>query len=346
VCTSNCSGICCRFRISHWAGAQSTFGGIVGTEKEPGQGAIANAQLTLTNVDDHTQRDSATDGNGGLQFISLRPGHYELIIRADGFADYKMTALQLEARQTTESRQRGRRRSDRLQSRNHLRNAGSEPFRSRGESWQRFANATSPSFDFCSLRPAGVQQPQILSPYGDRTRSGLGWLVYQHSLFVGNRSVPYTDHEPSYDPGNLNLSYRGSFQRPDCIGNGDIANPARRSMFDINAFNPIPAGPVGNCAVSGLEGPGTTTIAAGLSKTFHLSERFRMRFEDTFTNLLNHPNFAPPPTNVTSSSFGIVQSVAGRGKQWQSHRPIVPAVGFLNFENKSPPAASGGLFRA
>jgi hypothetical protein len=66
---------------------------------------------------------------------------------------------------------------------------------------------------------------------------------------------------------------------------------------------------VGNCAVGGLEGPGTTTIAAGLSKTFHLSERFRMRFEGTFTNLLNHPNFAPPPTNVTSSSFGIVQSV-------------------------------------
>ena len=33
------------------------------------------------------------------------------------------------------------------------------------------------------------------------------------------------------------------------------------------------------------------------------------QFESTFTNLLNHPNFAPPPTNVTSSSFGIVQSV-------------------------------------
>jgi hypothetical protein len=38
-------------------------------------------------------------------------------------------------------------------------------------------------------------------------------------------------------------------------------------------------------------------------------ERLRMRFEGTFTNLFNHPNFAPPPRNVTSSSFGIVQSV-------------------------------------
>jgi hypothetical protein len=34
-----------------------------------------------------------------------------------------------------------------------------------------------------------------------------------------------------------------------------------------------------------------------------------MRFEGAFTNLLNHPNFPPPPTNVTASSFGIAQSV-------------------------------------
>jgi hypothetical protein len=35
----------------------------------------------------------------------------------------------------------------------------------------------------------------------------------------------------------------------------------------------------------------------------------RLRFEGAFTNLLIYPNFAPPPTNVTSSSFGVVQSV-------------------------------------
>jgi hypothetical protein len=56
-------------------------------------------------------------------------------------------------------------------------------------------------------------------------------------------------------------------------------------------------------------GPGTTSIAAGLAKNFQMTERLRLRFEGTFTNLLNHPNFAPPPTNVTASSFGIVQSV-------------------------------------
>ena len=43
-------------------------------------------------------------------------------------------------------------------------------------------------------------------------------------------------------------------------------------------------------------------------KNFHLTERMRLRFEGTFTNLLNHPNFAPP-TNVASPSFGMPQSV-------------------------------------
>jgi hypothetical protein len=135
-----------------------------------------------------------------------------------------------------------------------------------------------------------------------------GWSVSTVSLWeTGPYLTPITSS--SYDPGNLNLSYRGAFQRPDCIGNGNIASAATGSMFNLGAFNAIPSGPVGNCGVGILEGPSTSTIAAGLSKTFRFNERMRLRFEGTFTNLLNHPNFAPPPTNVTSSSFGIVQSV-------------------------------------
>jgi hypothetical protein len=135
-----------------------------------------------------------------------------------------------------------------------------------------------------------------------------GWSLSTVSLWeTGPYLTPTTSN--SFEPGNLNLSYRGSFQRPDCIGNGNIPNPATGSMFNLAAFNPVPSGPVGNCGVGILLGPGTTTIAAGLAKNFQITERLRLRFESTFTNLLNHPNFAPPPTNVTSSSFGIVQSV-------------------------------------
>lgn len=133
-----------------------------------------------------------------------------------------------------------------------------------------------------------------------------GWSISTVSLWeTGPFLTPTTSS--SYDPGNLNLSYRGAFQRPDCAGNGNRATG--NSMFDINAFNPIPSRPVGTCGVGILVGPGTSTIAAGLAKNFHLTEGFRLRFEATFTNLMNHPNFAAPPTNVTASSFGVVQAV-------------------------------------
>jgi hypothetical protein len=81
------------------ASAQSTFGSIVGVVKDPGQGSVAGAQITLTNLDEHTQRDAVADANGGFEFVNLKPGHYELLIHADGFSDYKVASLQLDARQ-------------------------------------------------------------------------------------------------------------------------------------------------------------------------------------------------------------------------------------------------------
>jgi hypothetical protein len=47
-----------------------------------------------------------------------------------------------------------------------------------------------------------------------------------------------------------------------------------------------------------------------------VQERLRMRFESTFTNAINHTNFAPPATNVSSpATFGALQSAqtAGQG---------------------------------
>ena len=83
-----------------WSGAQSTFGSIVGVVKDPSQSAVAGAQLTLTNLDDRSQRNATSDANGGFEFINLKPAHYELIVHADGFADYRVSSMQLDARQS------------------------------------------------------------------------------------------------------------------------------------------------------------------------------------------------------------------------------------------------------
>src|SRR3982074_3158714 len=83
-----------------WAVGQSTFGSIVGVVKDPGQRSVAGAQLTLTSLDDRSQRNAGTDDNGGFEFINLKAGHSELVLHADGFADYKVSSLQLDARQS------------------------------------------------------------------------------------------------------------------------------------------------------------------------------------------------------------------------------------------------------
>ena len=138
-----------------------------------------------------------------------------------------------------------------------------------------------------------------------------GWSLSTISMW---QTGPYLTPtiSPSLDPANLNLVYRGASLRPDCIGDGNLANPTPDHYFDINAFAPPPAnsGRLGNCGVGTLVGPGTVAIAGGFSKTFAFGERVRLRVESTFTNLPNHSNFAPPAVNVSSpATFGKTTSV-------------------------------------
>jgi hypothetical protein len=97
--------------------------------------------------------------------------------------------------------------------------------------------------------------------------------------------------------------------RPDRVGNPTPSHRTNANYFNLAAFAPPPvgAGRVGNASVGSLEGPGTIAVNAGLAKTTHISESVNLRFEATFTNVLNHTNFAPPSTDIsTAASFGAL----------------------------------------
>ena len=138
-----------------------------------------------------------------------------------------------------------------------------------------------------------------------------GWQLSTVTLLeTGPWLTPITS--PSQDQSGTNVLGRGAQLRPDRIGNGNISNPGPNGWFDINAFVPTPvgAGRIGNAGVGILEGPGTVAVAGGLSKNFMILEHLKLRFEATFTNLLNRPNFAPPSTDVSSpDTFGKTSSV-------------------------------------
>src|ERR1700730_5504413 len=83
-----------------WAGAQSIFGDIVGVVKDPNQGAVPGAQIMLTGMDDGSQHPATSDADGAFHFVNLKAGRYDLVVSAAGFADFKISAAHLDARQT------------------------------------------------------------------------------------------------------------------------------------------------------------------------------------------------------------------------------------------------------
>jgi hypothetical protein len=83
-----------------WASGQSTFGDILGVVKDPSQGTVLAAQVVLTRVEDKSEHSATTDADGAFHFVNLRPGHYDLLVSATGFAEFKISSAQLDARQT------------------------------------------------------------------------------------------------------------------------------------------------------------------------------------------------------------------------------------------------------
>jgi hypothetical protein len=82
------------------AGAQSTFGSIVGVVRDPAQLVVLGATVTLRSLDDNNARTVKVGSDGAFEFVNLKPGAYSLTAKAQGFADFLVSAAQLEARQT------------------------------------------------------------------------------------------------------------------------------------------------------------------------------------------------------------------------------------------------------
>jgi Carboxypeptidase regulatory-like domain len=109
------------------------------------------------------------------------------------------------------------------------------------------------------------------------------------------------------DQSNTNVTNRGAYLRPDAVSHNYYAGQSRSRYFNLAAFSPTPvgAGRFGNAGVGVLQGPGTEAVSLGLAKVFTVTESVHVRFESTFTNVLNHTNFLPPATQIdNTSTFG------------------------------------------
>jgi hypothetical protein len=126
-------------------------------------------------------------------------------------------------------------------------------------------------------------------------------------------TMPAADDQSNTDMIERNTG--GAIARPDCIGN-PYANQTSGNFININAFAlpPTNAGRFGTCGVGNLQGPGMIDVDGGLAKRFTIGERYNIRFEATFTNVLNHTNFAPPSLNLGNpSTFGVLEAALPQG---------------------------------
>ncbi len=115
----------------------------------------------------------------------------------------------------------------------------------------------------------------------------------------------------TYDQSNTNVTNRGATLRPDVVSTDFSHGQSRQQYFNHAAFAPTPvnAGRFGNAGVGILQGPGTIAVSVGTAKTFALYESVHARFESSFTNVLNHTNFAPPATAFdNASTFGVLSA--------------------------------------
>jgi hypothetical protein len=166
-----------------------------------------------------------------------------------------------------------------------------------------------------------------------------GWRL--STIFLA-QTGPYDTPFISFDStGNAIF---GGFNRPDLAGNPNNIHHTRTQWWNANVFacpgrapgqdlqnntlncptqdalgNPLPrAGRFGNAAVGSLVGPPTINLSLGLAKDFQLTEKVRLKFESSFTNVPNHINLDDPRNNLTEctgspcqGTFGQVQGARG-----------------------------------
>ena len=117
---------------------------------------------------------------------------------------------------------------------------------------------------------------------------------------------------PIYTNNQEEAAGAGTFTlRPDRVFSVPISGAGTKEQwFNIKAFQ-APAGEYGTASQGSIEGPGTLSVNAALSRTFALGETRSLEMRVSASNPFNTVQYSGIDTNVTDTSFGKVRSAAG-----------------------------------
>ena len=79
---------------------QTVSSSLIGTVVDPADAAVANAPVTLTDIETKSTRTANTDNAGTYRFLSIDPGNYTLTVKATGFKSETQTGIAIAASET------------------------------------------------------------------------------------------------------------------------------------------------------------------------------------------------------------------------------------------------------
>jgi hypothetical protein len=123
-----------------------------------------------------------------------------------------------------------------------------------------------------------------------------------------------------HDDGKVPTFFEGLMQRADPGRATVTATNTLNAAYNLLAIydaqgNPVLVNPepgkVGTLGRNTVEGPSRFQLDMNLMKRFKVDESREIEFRADVTNVLNHPVFFVPETNINSANFGQISSAAG-----------------------------------
>ena len=131
-----------------------------------------------------------------------------------------------------------------------------------------------------------------------------------YSASTGTPFTVYDSSDPSLQGQSPEISgFVGD--RPNLVGNPNDGPRTASQWFNTSAFQPVTQlGTFGNAGRNVVQAAGISNLDFGVSKNFRLAESATLQFRGEFFNILNRVNFGVPNDDISSPTFGQVQSAA------------------------------------